>query len=236
MTLQGKDHTPLYIFIGPPGSGKGTLAQICRDRLSYKVLSTGNICRKHISDKTPLGLQLEAITKSGQLAPDDLVFAMVEEWLADSIKMSSGIILDGFPRTIAQAHLLQKYVHEKGLADSVKIVNFEIAADVLVFRMQNRLTCGNKACQAVYNAVTSPPKQEGICDKCNGFVSVRADDRADVITKRLDLYEKHKKDMFAFYEKTSVPIITLHVDDSSPEDVYSSFLRAAHLEMKSVGQ
>ena len=181
-----------FIFLGPPGAGKGSLAvKVAAD---YKIphISTGDIFRANIKAQTPLGVKVKAIIDSGSLVSDELTFELVKDRLAQD-DCKNGYILDGFPRTIPQAEMLE------GLVSDVKVVNFEIKDEIVIKRLSTRRVC--KACGANYNVLTLQPKVEGICDKCGGELYQRDDDKQESILHRMDVYREQTEPLINFYKE-----------------------------------
>lgn len=179
-------------IMGPPGGGKGTQAELLRDKLGIPHISTGAIIRKAISEKTPLGLQAEEYIAEGHLVPDDVVIAMVKERLQES-DCQKGYILDGFPRTIPQAEAMAEMGIELDCA-----LDIEVEDDSIVERLSGRREC--KACAAPYHVKYNPPKEEGKCDKCGGELIIRSDDVPETIRERLNVYHKQTEPLKEFYK------------------------------------
>lgn len=179
-----------FIFLGPPGAGKGTLAAQVAEEYGIPQISTGDIFRENIKNQTELGKKVKAIMDAGGLVGDDVVLEIVEDRLKkDDCK--NGFILDGFPRTIPQAEAFEK------LGIDVKVVNFEVDNELIIARLSNRRVC--KECKANYNVKFLPPKVEGKCDKCGGELFTREDDKLESITHRLEVYRKETEPLIAFY-------------------------------------
>lgn len=182
------------IFLGPPGAGKGTLAALVAGLYKIPHISTGEIFRAAIREKTPLGLKVQAIIDAGQLVSDDITIELVRERLAKS-DAKSGFILDGFPRTIPQAEALATIV------DVDAAVNFDIADKDVIARLSGRRVCKN--CSQNYHVEYMKPKVEGKCDKCGGDLFIREDDKIESITKRLEVYRSQTAPLIDFYRKKS---------------------------------
>ncbi|MBQ0038802.1 MAG: adenylate kinase [Treponema sp.] len=179
-----------FIFLGPPGAGKGTLAAQVAEEYKIPQISTGDIFRENIKNETELGKKVKAIMDAGGLVGDDVVLEIVEDRLKkDDCK--NGFILDGFPRTIPQAEAFEK------LGIDVKVVNFEVNNDLIIARLSNRRVC--KSCKANFNVKFLPPKVEGVCDKCGGELFTREDDKLESITHRLEVYRKETEPLIDFY-------------------------------------
>ena len=180
-----------FIFLGPPGAGKGSLAVKVAEDYKIPHISTGDIFRANIKAQTPLGVKVKAIIDSGSLVSDELTFELVKDRLAQD-DCKNGYILDGFPRTIPQAEMLE------GLVSDVKVVNFEIKDEIVIRRLSTRRVC--KACGANFNVLTLPPKVEGVCDKCGGELYQRDDDKQESIMHRMDVYREQTEPLINFYK------------------------------------
>ena len=181
-----------FIFLGPPGAGKGSLAvKVAQD---YKIphISTGDIFRANIKAQTPLGVKVKAIIDSGSLVSDDLTCELVKDRLSQD-DCKNGFILDGFPRTIPQAEMFTK------ICSDVKVVNFEIAIDAVIKRLSTRRVC--KSCGENFNILTLPPKVEGKCDKCGGELFQRDDDKEESIMHRMEVYHEQTEPLINFYRE-----------------------------------
>ena len=181
-----------FIFLGPPGAGKGSLAVIVAEDYKIPHISTGDIFRANIKAQTPLGVKVKAIIDSGALVSDELTFELVKDRIAQD-DCKNGYILDGFPRTIPQAEMLESLVSD------IKVVNFEIQDEIVIRRLSTRRTC--KACGANFNVLTLPPKVEGVCDKCNGELYQRDDDKQESIMNRMDVYREQTEPLINFYKE-----------------------------------
>ena len=194
----------VYIFIGPPGSGKGTLSHLCEQKFGWVQLSTGNLCRKHIAEQTEIGKQIDFALKSGKLVSDSLINAMVHGWFETVIKQEDNIILDGFPRTVGQAQALHEFLKPHLSDINVQVVRFSISDESVITRICGRLVCLNKDCQEVFslNPGSRMPAQHMRCDICSTELGRRNDDAVAAVQDRLQTYHKHERDLLNFYEQT----------------------------------
>jgi adenylate kinase len=185
------------ILLGPPGAGKGTQALKIVERFHIPQISTGDILRTAVKEKTPLGMKTKAFMDRGQLVPDDLVIGIIEERLK-APDCRQGFILDGFPRTIAQAEALGSILTKIGkFIDHV--VNIEVDPEELVRRLTGRRTCKN--CGGMFHISFHRPRKEGICDRCGGPLYQREDDQEETIRNRLDAYQKQTAPLIRYYEQ-----------------------------------
>ncbi|MBQ9494068.1 MAG: adenylate kinase [Treponema sp.] len=181
-----------FIFLGPPGAGKGSLAVKVAKEYNIPHISTGDIFRAAIKNQTELGKKIKGIIDSGGLVNDEITCELVKERLArDDAK--NGFILDGFPRTIPQA---EAFTH---ICSDVAVVNFIIADEIVIRRLSTRLVC--KACGATFNTLSLPPKTEGACDNCGSELFQRDDDKQESIVRRMDVYRKQTEPLIDFYRK-----------------------------------
>jgi adenylate kinase len=178
--------------MGPQGSGKGTQSERVRTRLNLGSIATGELFRAAIKGGTALGQKIQAIYDRGELVPDDVTVALVEERLDHLARERSrgarieGALYDGFPRTIAQADALSRALAARG-EELTAVIAIDVPRQTLVERLAGRRVCS--ACGRVYNIFSDPPAVDGVCDVCGGMVSQRADDTPEAVAKRLDLYE-----------------------------------------------
>ncbi len=196
------------IFLGPPGAGKGTYASRVAAKLGIAHISTGDIFRENIKKQTELGKLAEQYINKGELVPDEITIKMTLERLRQP-DCEKGFILDGFPRTIAQAEGLEK----AGIKIDL-VLNFLVPEQVLIERMSGRRTC--KKCGAIYHIINLKPKQEGICDKCGGELIQREDEKPKVIKERLKVYAKKTAPLIEFYEQRG---LIKNLDGNRPIDV-----------------
>jgi adenylate kinase len=183
------------IFLGPPGAGKGTLAERVQGILHVPQISTGAIFRAAIAARSELGLRVQAVIDAGKLVDDDLTVALVKDRLAEA-DVQNGYILDGFPRTIAQADALAQF----SIVDEV--VNFVISDEVVVKRLSGRRVC--PVCGANFHVETLKPVKDGVCDKCGEALIVREDDKPETIARRLDVYRAQTKPLIDYYCRKGV--------------------------------
>ncbi len=217
--------TDLVILLGPPGAGKGSLAGLCISALGWKQLSTGNLCRKHIAEQTEIGKQIDFAIKSGKLVSDSLVTGAVEDWLETSIGGARAVILDGFPRTVAQARSLHELIEKKRDSLKLKVVRLSVSDDTVVARLCNRYICANIECQAVYslgNGSVLHPKVAMICDQCGCSLIRRKDDNEESVKERLKIYHKHEQDLLNFYIQTNQSIAEFNVERPL-HDIFEDF-------------
>ena len=183
------------IFLGPPGAGKGTLAAKATSILKVPHISTGAIFRAALAAGTPLGLKVKAIMEAGKLVDDETTIELVRERLAQD-DVQKGYILDGFPRTIAQAEALA------GFSSVEKVVNFDIPDSMILERLGGRRVC--RKCGYNFHVVFDKPKTEGVCDHCGGEVYTRDDDKEEAITKRLEVYRAQTAPLIDYYRSKGV--------------------------------
>ena len=179
------------ILLGAPGAGKGTQAEILCKKLGIPSISTGNILRAAIKDGTPTGVQAKSYIDAGKLVPDEVIIGIVNERLSRD-DCAKGYILDGVPRTIAQAEALEK----AGIQFDA-VVSIEISEDEILRRMSGRRVC--EACGSSYNVEALPPRVEGICDNCGGKLIQRKDDTPATVRERLKVYHTETEPLVGFY-------------------------------------
>jgi len=184
------------ILLGAPGAGKGTQAEIFGKKLGIPTISTGNILRAAVKNGTSVGLKAKAYMDAGKLVPDEVIIGVIDERLAEP-DCEKGFILDGVPRTIAQAEALEK----AGITFD-KVVSIEISDEEIVGRMSGRRAC--PACGATYHVVNAPPKAEGVCDKCGAALVLRSDDKPETVKSRLAVYHQETEPLKDFYKARGV--------------------------------
>jgi adenylate kinase len=184
------------ILLGPPGAGKGTQAQMIVERYHIPQISTGDILRKAVKEGTPLGKKAKAFMDQGQLVPDEVVIGIIDARLR-APDCNPGFILDGFPRTIAQAEALQPILNKMGKSID-HVINIEVDTEELVRRLTGRRTCKN--CGGMFHILFHPPKVEGICDRCGGTLYQREDDKEETIRIRLNEYQRQTAPLIQYYQ------------------------------------
>jgi len=185
------------LFLGPPGSGKGTQAKMLADYLNIPTLSSGDMLRDEVDLGSELGKKIKTYMQSGDLVPDEIIILLIKNFLVQ--KHLNGFILDGFPRNINQAYSLEKMFLEIGKSID-KVFNFEVPDDVLIKRILGRYSC--KECGSIYNTYFKPTSRLGICDKCNSDkLECRKDDNEQVLKNRLLVYHKSTFPLIDFYQK-----------------------------------
>ena len=190
----------IFIMLGAPGTGKGTVARILSEELKIPQVSTGDIFRQNIKDKTELGKLAESYTSKGALVPDDVTVKLVEDRInQDDAK--NGVILDGFPRTVAQAEELDKILEGKNKKIDM-IINLTSPQEEIIERIVNRRICPK--CKIAYNLILKPSKQEGICDKCGSELIKREDDNEETAKVRLQSYFEETSPLIDYYQNKNI--------------------------------
>ncbi|MBQ7717954.1 MAG: adenylate kinase [Clostridia bacterium] len=183
------------IFLGPPGAGKGTQAAVIAEHFNIPTISTGAMIREEINAETPLGLAAKQLINEGKLISDDVIMKMLEERLKYK-DCQNGFILDGVPRTIPQAEMID------AITKIDKVIEISVADEVIVERLSGRRECAD--CKLTYNIKSNPPKIEGKCDKCGKELSIRDDDRPETIKNRLAVYHKQTEPLKDFYKDKGI--------------------------------
>ena len=189
-----------FIFLGPPGAGKGTQAKRIAQSCRVPHLSTGDMLREAVSRGTELGKLAKPIMERGELVPDGLIMKMVQERLSQP-DCARGFVFDGFPRTLAQAAELDRILEASGFGKPL-VIDFAVSEDKLMRRLTGRWTCSVGG--EIYNVYEAPPKSPGICDADGGKLVQRADDRPEVVKERLAAYERQTKPLTDYYRRQGV--------------------------------
>ena len=207
------------ILIGPPGVGKGTQAALLESRLGLRPLSSGTIFRSEIEAQTDLGRLAESYIRHGDLVPNGVTIEMMAKRIRMDEVRRSGFVLDGFPRTVRQAVALDEMLAD--MEEQLdKVVWINASDELVVSRLSGRLGCTK--CGEIYHAVKKPPKREGLCDKCNGPLIVRADDKPETIRERLRVFREQTKPVIDYYEEKG---LLQKVDGSrEAEEVYGEIV------------
>lgn len=188
------------LLMGPPGAGKGTQADLIKDRYPIPHISTGDMFREAVSTGTELGKEAKKYMDSGKLVPDEVTIGIVQERLAQD-DCKEGFLLDGFPRTVKQAEALDQVLAKLGKKVEAAI-NITVPEDILYERMSGRISC--RDCKTVYHLKFNPPAKAGICDKCGGELIQRSDDQGDTVKRRLEVYAEQTNPLIEYYEKQGV--------------------------------
>jgi adenylate kinase len=183
------------VLLGPPGAGKGTQAKLLEENFSACQISTGDILRKAVAERTALGREASEYINRGALVPDSVIVNLVAERLKEK-DCEKGFILDGFPRTIPQATSLDAILNQRGIRLSA-VLSVRVPHNVIIERLAGRRTCRN--CGALSHVVFTPPKKEGVCDRCGGALFQRDDDREETIANRLKVYEDQTAPLVDYY-------------------------------------
>ncbi|MGC9345751.1 MAG: adenylate kinase family protein [Candidatus Bathyarchaeales archaeon] len=212
------------MIFGPPGSGKGTYASALEKRIGMVKISTGDIIREEIGKNTAIGRRMKDFYGRGELVPDSMVMEILKKRILQSDVLQKGFILDGYPRTIPQAQMLDKIVRID------VIINLKVPDWVIIERLSNRRIC--KKCGAIYNLKYLKPKNEGICDVCEGELFQRDDDKPEVIKERIMVYQKQTRPLLDYYKgKTSFAEVECNSPEIPPDVIVDKILK----ELKKLG-
>jgi adenylate kinase len=204
------------VLLGPPGAGKGTQADRLAEELGVPHISTGEILRQAVAEGTALGREAKAIMEAGKLVSDEVMLGIIRERLARA-DCRSGFILDGYPRTTAQAQALDAILGEKK-EPPLLVASVDVEPEELVRRIAGRRSCSR--CAAIYNVHLKPPRRAGVCDQCGGELLQRADDREETVRQRLATYEQQTRPVLDYYAGR-----LSRVDGrGSPEEVFARLL------------
>jgi adenylate kinase len=186
----------IIVLMGPPGAGKGTVSEAINAEGKYKHISTGDLFREAVESNSQIGDEIAGYMEKGALVPDEITIKLIEK-IFDSFNKEAKFMLDGFPRTIGQAEMLESVLKERnGVISHVFFLNTK--KDVLIQRLIGRRICRN--CKAIYHTVFNPPEIDGVCDECGGELYQRKDDCLETIENRLDVYNKQTSSLVDFYK------------------------------------
>lgn len=188
------------ILLGPPGAGKGTQAKLISGKYSIPHISTGDIFRKNISNKTPLGMEAKSYMDKGQLVPDELTIEIVKDRLSEE-DCKNGFLLDGFPRTVKQAEALDEFLRNKNSKTDVALL-IDVPQELILERMTGRRVC--EECGASYHIKFVTPKTEGVCDICGSKLVQRKDDTKETVLERLEVYSNQTQPLIEYYKNKDV--------------------------------
>lgn len=208
------------IFLGPPGAGKGTQARTLAEAEGIPQIATGDMLRDAAARGTRLGLEAKSYMDRGALVPDEVVVGLVAERL-EAPDATKGFVLDGFPRTLAQAEALERMLKDRDLAVE-RVIYFEVSERELLRRLTGRRVC--RQCQSAYHLVSAPPKREGRCDRCGGELYQREDDSEAAVRRRLEVYAARTKPLLEYYRGRGV--LTTVVGEGAPAAIGSAIRRA----------
>ncbi len=200
-----------YVFLGPPGAGKGTQAKVVASRLGIPQISSGDIFRENLKMKTELGERANKYIKIGELVPDDITIAMINERLSRA-DCAGGAILDGFPRTPAQAEALDRFLMENK-SQIKKVPYIKVSEAELISRLTERLTC--RAEGHIFHKRFNPPKVPGVCDYDGSELYQREDDKPDTVKHRINVYEEQTQPLVDYYHQRS---LLIEIDGNQPID------------------
>jgi adenylate kinase len=215
------------VLLGPPGAGKGTLAALLRKSLGFMHISTGDILREEMKNDTALGHEAKKYIDSGELVPDEVVTKLIESKLTLSAQVDGGYMLDGFPRTRKQAEALDRIL-EKSHKPLEYVFYLESTLPVIIQRLTGRRVC--RRCGALFHIKNRPPRKDGICDECGGTLYQRADDNAETIKTRMEVYLRNTQPILAYY-KAQGKLRNVDADKDS-EDLQAIVMKSFHEDHK----
>jgi adenylate kinase len=206
------------IIFGAPGAGKGTYSSRLKAKLGVDVIAMGDIFRENLKADTPLGRKVKSYVEKGLLVPDDIVIDVLKKRLSE-VPKGKGFILDGYPRTVAQAETLESIA-------KIDVILLQMVPDwIIIERLSSRRICKN--CGAVYNIRFLKPKVEGVCDKCGGPLYQRSDDTPEVIKQRLQVYQDQTSPLLRYYKEKNVPFIVSSITalETQPEPIVEEMIK-----------
>ncbi|ACM60819.1 adenylate kinase [Caldicellulosiruptor bescii] len=212
------------ILLGAPGAGKGTQAEYLSKRFSIPHISTGDILRENVKNETELGKKAKEYMDKGLLVPDEIVIEIVKDRLSKE-DCKNGFLLDGFPRTIAQAEALDKVLEELGQKID-KVLNIEVPDEKILERMSGRRICKN--CGASFHVIYRPPQKEGVCDVCGGELYQREDDKEETVKKRLEVYHAQTQPLIDYYKAKGLLVVAYGQEEIA--DTTKEVLKALGIE------
>jgi adenylate kinase len=209
------------VLLGPPGAGKGTQARMLEKRLNVPQVASGDLLRAAVRERSPLGVEAKSYMDKGALVPDDLVLRLIDERLSRP-DAAGGFILDGFPRTVAQAETLAEMLNARGGARLDKVIAIIVPDEEIVKRISGRRTCRN--CGAMYHVIYDPPRNQDLCNNCNTELYQRDDDAEDTVRMRLEVYATSTRPLLDHYGRLG---LLSEIDGiGSPEEIKERIIRA----------
>jgi len=208
-------------FLGPPGAGKGTQARDLSREWGVPHLATGDMLREALAARTALGLEAKRFMDQGTLVPDEVIIGLMRERLA-KLDAAKGFIVDGFPRTIAQAEALARLLKDAGQALDA-VIFFDVSEEELLRRLTGRRVC--RQCQTTYHLVSAPPQKPGVCDRCGGELYQREDDRAETVRRRLEVFARQTAPLLDYYRQRN--LLTTVAGEGPIDSIRQAIRRAA---------
>ncbi len=208
-------------FLGPPGAGKGTQARDLSREWGVPHLATGDMLREALAARTALGLEAKRFMDQGALVPDEVIIGLMRERLAKP-DAANGFIVDGFPRTIAQAEALARLLKDAGQALDA-VIFFDVSEEELLRRLTGRRVC--RQCQTTYHLVSAPPQKPGVCDRCGGELYQREDDRAETVRRRLEVFARQTAPLLDYYRQRN--LLTTVAGEGPIDSIRQAIRRAA---------